>query len=344
MATFIDEGDESQQDEEEYSSIEDEEEQETPEQEPEPQDTEDDIPDKYKGKSVKDIVRMHQEAERAIGKQGSEVGELRRIVDDFVQAQTVSQKQQAPEVEEEVDFFTDPDKAIASAISKHPKVREAEQLSAQMKKAEALANLKSAHPDFTEVVNDGSFSEWINKSKVRQELFSRADRSYDFDAANELLSTWKERKQVVNQSQAVEKVQRKQAVKAASTGSSKGSGETASKKTYRRADIIELMRTNPDRYQAACSDELWLHMRRVVLNNHFEREFIWHSELITSPIQLVQRLSLNCGLMKSSQPTSKTSLWQTSFPKCPSRAKRATLCTFLSPLVVLLLSRLHLHK
>jgi len=118
-----------------------------------------------------------------------------------------------------------------------------------MKRAEALANLKSAHPDFTEVVQDGSFVEWIGKSKVRQELFSRADRNFDFDAANELLSTWKERKQVVSQSQAVEKIQRKQAVKTASTGATKGSGETASKKTYRRADIIELMRTNPDRYE-----------------------------------------------------------------------------------------------
>ena len=254
MATFIDEGDESLQNEEEFSSIEDELEQDNPTEEPE-QDDEDDIPEKYKGKSVKDIVRMHQEAERAIGKQGSEVGELRRIVDDFVKAQTVTQKQQAPEVEEEVDFFTDPDKAIARAIEKHPKVREAEQLSAQMKKAEALANLKSAHPDFTEVVNNGSFAEWVSKSKVRQELFSRADRNYDFDAANELISTWKERKQVVDQSVAVEKVQRKQAVKSASTGSSKGSGETASKKTYRRADIIELMRTNPDRYQQL-SDEI----------------------------------------------------------------------------------------
>ena len=254
MATFIDEGDESLQNEEEFSSIEDEEGQDNPEEEP-GQDDEDDIPEKYKNKSVKDIVRMHQEAERAIGKQGSEVGELRRIVDDFVKAQTVTQKQQAPEVEEEVDFFTDPDKAIARAIEKHPKVREAEQLSAQMKKAEALANLKSAHPDFTEVVNDGSFAEWVNKSKVRQELFSRADRNYDFDAANELISTWKERKQVVDQSVAVEKVQRKQAVKSASTGSTKGSGETASKKTYRRADIIELMRTNPDRYQQL-SDEI----------------------------------------------------------------------------------------
>jgi len=249
MATFIDEGDESLQNEEEFSSIEDEQEQDNPTEEPEQQDDEEDIPEKYKGKSVKDIVRMHQEAERAIGKQGSEVGELRRIVDDFVKAQTVTKQQQAPEVEEEVDFFTDPDKAIARAIEKHPKVRQAEELSAQMKKAEALANLKQAHPDFTEVVNDGSFAEWVSKSKVRQELFSRADRYYDFDAAHELLSTWKERKQVVDQSTAVEKVQRKQAVKSASTGSTKGSGETASKKTYRRADIIELMRTNPDRYE-----------------------------------------------------------------------------------------------
>ena len=245
MATFIDEGDEELQNEEEFSSVE-EVEQEAPE-EPTPED--DDIPDKYRGKSIKDIVRMHQEAERAIGKQGSEVGELRRIVDDFVRTQTVSQQQQAPVVEDEVDFFTDPDTAIARAIERHPKVRQAEELNGQLKRAEALANLKAAHPDFTEVVQDGSFVEWIGKSKVRQELFSRADRNFDFDAANELLSTWKERKQVVNQSQAVEKIERKQAIRSASTGSTKGSGETASKKTYRRADIIELMRTNPDRYE-----------------------------------------------------------------------------------------------
>ena len=248
MATFIDEGDEPLQEEEEYSPV-DEGEQEAPEEESNLDTDEEDIPDKYRNKSVKDIVRMHQEAERAIGKQGSEVGELRRIVDNFVQTQTVAQQQQAPVVEEEIDFFDNPDQAIARAIDRHPKVRQAEELNGQLKRAEAMANLKSAHPDFTEVVNDGSFGEWISKSKVRQELFSRADRNFDFDAANELLSTWKERKQVVNQSEAVEKIERKQAIRTASTGSTKGSGETASKKTYRRADIIELMRTNPDRYQ-----------------------------------------------------------------------------------------------
>ena len=250
MATFIDEGDEPVQEDEELEFEEQQEpEEETPE-EPEQQDDEDDIPDKYKGKSVKEIVRMHQEAERAIGKQGSEVGELRRIVDDFVKAQTVTKQQQAPEVEEEVDFFTDPEKAIAKAISKHPKVQQAEQMALRTAQAEIVAALKTNHPDYTEIIKDASFAEWVGKSKVRQELFARADRNYDYDAANELLSTWKERKQVVAQSQAVEQVQRKQAVKSASTGSSKGSGEPASKKTYRRSDIIELMQRDPDRYQA----------------------------------------------------------------------------------------------
>lgn len=255
MATFIDEGDEPQQEDEEYSPVDEGEEQTTPEEESAEENTdEDEIPEKYKGKSVKDIVRMHQEAERAIGKQGSEVGELRRIVDEYVRAQTVTKQQQAPEVEEEVDFFTDPDKAIAKAISKHPKVQQAEQMAAQMAQAKILQDLKTTHPDYTEIIQDSSFVDWIGKSKVRQELFSRADRYYDFDAANELLSTWKERNQVVQQTKAVEKVERKQAVKAASTGATKGSGETASKKTYRRADIIELMRFNPDRYQELAPD------------------------------------------------------------------------------------------
>ena len=251
MATFIDE-DTNNPDEadnvdtlgaEEVDELED-----SVEEQPS-EDEEEDIPEKYKGKSVKEIVRMHQEAEKAMGKQGSEVGELRRLVDDFIRAQSVT-KQQAPEVvEEDIDFFEDPNTAIARAIEKHPKIQQAEMLSLQMKRAAALNTLKAEHPDFTEIVQDPSFAEWVQGSKVRTELFARADQQYDFDAASELLSTWKERKSVVKQAADVEKISRKQAIKSANTGSSKGTGES-SKKTYRRADIIELMRTNPERYQA----------------------------------------------------------------------------------------------
>ena len=218
----------------------------------------DDIPEKYRGKSAKEIARMHQEAEKALGRQGSEVGELRRLVDDFIKAQTVAKtQQQAPDNDDvdDVDFFADPKAAISKAIEKHPKIKAAEQLILSSRKAEALNTLKTQHPDFQEIVQSPDFAEWVGKSKVRQELFVRADQAYDFDAANELLSTYKERKAVVEKTKAVEQVERKQAVKAASTGAGKGSGETIGKKTYRRADIIDLMMRNPDRY-AALSDEI----------------------------------------------------------------------------------------
>lgn len=257
MATFIDEDENTSQatEDEQFDTLAVETEDSLEEQTADSyeDEDEDDIPEKYKNKSVKDIVRMHQEAERAMGKQGSEVGELRRVVDDYIRAQTISQ--QAPKVEEEeIDFYDDPNAAVARAIEKHPKVRQAEELAARMQRAEALSNLKSHYPDFTEIVQNPSFNDWVMKSKVRQELYVRADQRFDFDAASELLSTWKERQNVVQQTADVEKVSRKQAIKAASTGSSKGTGES-SKKTYRRSDIIELMRRDPDRYQAL-SDEI----------------------------------------------------------------------------------------
>mgnify|MGYP006078235183 CR=1 FL=1 len=256
MATFIDEDENTSQatEDEEFDTLDTETEDSVEEQTTgsSNEEEEDDIPEKYKNKSVKDIVRMHQEAERAMGKQGSEVGELRRVVDDYIRAQTITQ--QAPKVEEDIDFYDDPNAAVARAIERHPKVRQAEELAIRMKKAEALNNLKAQHPDFSETIQDSSFQEWVMKSKVRQELYARADQRFDFDAASELLSTWQERRSVVQQTADVEKASRKQAIKAASTGSSKGTGG-GSKKTYRRSDIIELMRRDPDRYQAL-SDEI----------------------------------------------------------------------------------------
>ena len=249
MATFIDE--DTNNEEEQFDEVNQQEPEEvTPEESAvETEEEEDEIPEKYKGKSVKDIVRMHQEAERALGKQGTEVGELRRVVDDFIRAQSVP-KQQAPEVEDEADFFENPQQAIAKAIEKHPKVKQAEQLAAQMQRAEALANLQAAHPDFKQILQNESFGEWIAKSQVRKELFQRADQRYDFAAADELLTTWKERTQVVQQAKDVEKISRKQAVKSAATGTGKGSGESSSKKIYRRQDILELMQKDPERYLA----------------------------------------------------------------------------------------------
>lgn len=260
MSSFIDDASNEQQEEFEASPIEDlapeeaEQPTEVTAQQPADDDDQDDLPEKYKGKSAKEIARMHMEAEKALGRQGSEVGDLRRIVDDFVKSQalkqTTTQQQQAPEPLDDVDFFADPQKAIEKAIERHPKVREAEIVAQNLKKAEAVAKLKAEHPDFMEVVADPSFQEWVGKSKVRQELLVRADQGFDTEAASELIGSFKERKQMVQQTVQTEKVARKQALQQASTGAVKGSGESASKKIYRRQDIIDLMQRDPERYQA----------------------------------------------------------------------------------------------
>jgi hypothetical protein len=82
------------------------------------------------------------------------------------------------------------------------------------------------------------------------ELYQRADQGYDFDAADELVSTFKERTSVARQAVQNETHARQAAVKQASTGSVSGSGNSGSKRIYRRADIIKLMKTDPDRYEA----------------------------------------------------------------------------------------------
>lgn len=218
-----------------------------------------DLPDKYHGKSVQEIVQMHQEAEKMLGRQSSEVGELRKVVDDFIHTQLEQKNtpvQQPVDEDDDIDFFTDPKSAVSKAIENHPKIKEAQEYTTQYKKQTALAQLQSEHPDMQDILGDAKFAEWIKASKYRTQMFVAADQEYDYDAANELFSLWKERNQMVKQTAKVERTARKQSLKAATTGTARGTAERSRKKTYRRADIIKLMRTDPERYQSM-SDEIF---------------------------------------------------------------------------------------
>lgn len=215
-----------------------------------PQPEEPSLPDKYQGKSLEEVVQMHQEAEKLLGRQSSEVGELRKVVDTYIQTQLTQDQQEAPQEVEEVDWFTDPDKAVDRAIQNHPKIKEAEALTQQYKQSTAMSELQRKHPDMQQILQDANFAEWIKASKVRTRLFVAADQQYDHEAADELFNLWKERQNIVQQTAAVEQQARKQSVKTASTGNASGSTESAPKKIYRRADIINLMKTDPDRYAA----------------------------------------------------------------------------------------------
>ena len=214
---------------------------------------EDDIPDKYRGKSLKEIVAMHQDAERLIGRQGSEVGELRKVVDDFIQSQTKPvTKEKTPD--DDLDFFVDPAGAVQKAIENHPSIRAAQQSAEENRKQAARAQFLQKHPKALEQLSDPKFMEWVMASEYRQRLLVKADREYDVAAAGELFSAYDERMTLVSQTQKTEERVRQATTSKAATGNMSGSTDGPGRKIYRRADIVKLMRDDPDRYSALAED------------------------------------------------------------------------------------------
>jgi len=214
---------------------------------------EDVLPDKYQGKSASDIARMHQELEKRLGQLSSEVGELRQAFDEMVKNSMAAQQAPTPEVTEveDVDFFADPKAAVNAAIANNPVLRQMQEATVAAQKEKALVAIQAKHSDMKEVLSSESFQTWVKGSQFRQNLFAQADANYDFAAADELLTLYKDTQGVVKSQAAVEKVAKKAEIKRASTGTSRSNPEgQTTRKVYRRRDIIELMNRDPKRYEA----------------------------------------------------------------------------------------------
>ena len=220
--------------------------QEQPAAQPEP--VVDDVPAKYQGKSIQDIIQMHQNAESLAGRQSSEVGDLRKIVDDFIVTQSNSTKETQPEENDDLHFLDNPNEAVNRAIDKHPSIVRANEIAASTAQIqanqEAQDRLLAVHPDTSEVISDSKFAEWIQSSKSRTRSLQTANSSNNVEAMSELLSEYRSSTPVTDTSGVPSK---KDSARHASTGAISGNSES-SKKVFRRADLIKLKMSDPDRY------------------------------------------------------------------------------------------------
>ena len=246
--------------------------------------TDGDVPEELRGKTPAQLAKMYRDAQTVIGRQGSELGDLRRAADKYITAhltraaQPVTVKAVEPKQLDDVDFFTDPTGSIQRAVESHPVVKE---LQGQAKasairemtrqRTDAANSFKAKHPDAEAVVNDPEFRAWIGKSPLRQAMLLRAHQQYDLVSGEEVFSTWKEIKALrapkteVDEPKAAgdKTVTRPTADRKAArvpTGgnatprsSEQGGGKEG--KIYRRADIIRLMENDPHRYELM-SDEI----------------------------------------------------------------------------------------
>lgn len=214
-------------------------------EEPEP----DDIPEKFKGKSAKDIIQMYQEVEKYAGRLGQEKGQTEKRLEELQKTvDTLILQGQKSQPEEEVDYFSDPEKAI----ERHPKVKTLEQKLAeyeqkldQFQSMSAVQQLYSKHPDAAQIAQSSEFHSWVQEETGRQALFKQIQNN-DPVAADALLSDYKKsRKPKDNQ---------KGEVKRASTGLTTSSTAPSSRKIYSRRDIRELMVKDPRKYQSMAKE------------------------------------------------------------------------------------------
>lgn len=245
-SVVVDEYQETPEEAELYANIE-----EVPEVEQPQEEQEMELPEKFKGKSMEDIISSYENLEKELGRKGQELGELRKLTDGILQQQITNNENGMTAQEEETDFFDDPEKAVSKVIENHPKFRAFEEQQKAQRIEATTQKIKEAHPDYMEIASDTKFQEWVQASPVRKQLFAAA-HNYNLNAAMELFNNWKERSLLNNtaEAEATKAANREQAIRAGKGVSKTSSESTSGKKIYRRADLIRLKTTDPSRYEA----------------------------------------------------------------------------------------------
>lgn len=222
---------------------------------------EEEIPEKFRGKSVSEIVESYRNLESEFGRKSNEVGELRRLTDELLGLQLNETQKKVEESSKKKitgdDLYEHPDETLDDYISQNPKIRDLEKKLQQSEISRKQAIFESQHSDWQGVVQSSDFQDWITASPIRQRMLVEADRNYDFETASELLTLYKEIKKRNQKEEEEKSHQRKEEAKRSATTETGSAVGGTSKKIFRRSELINLRVRDPDKY-ASMEDEIML--------------------------------------------------------------------------------------
>lgn len=206
------------------------------------------VPDKFKDKSLEDVITSYTNLESQYGRTTNENGELRKLTDEILK-QGMNENSADKEVGFD-DFVDDPSAAIEKALSRNPRLQAMERRIADETQSQAHAAVVSAHSDADQIVASSEFQEWVMSSPSRQQRFADASNSYDAEAASDLITLYKAQTLDANVAATTERdAKAKKGLKAATTETGRvAAGEV--RKVYKRAELIKLKQYHPQKYSA----------------------------------------------------------------------------------------------
>jgi hypothetical protein len=215
--------------------------------EPENKEPEYEVPDKFKDKSIQDVSKSYEELEKKLGRQAQELGDTRKLADDLLRQELEKNRQtQAQQEEQPKEFdYDNPLESVRKIIQQELRpVRDELKANQDISTRDKLVQ---QHPDYMDIAASPEFSDWVNSSPIRADLYRRANDQLEYNAAVELLDTWKALNPAKETpSKAETQKVTKQKINELSTES--GSTGQTSTKTFSRRELINLRATNPNKY------------------------------------------------------------------------------------------------
>lgn len=217
------------------------------------------VPEKFKGKSLTEIVASYQNLESELGRARNEMGQVRRLADELlgirvaahasVPAKPVERKKLTPE-----DLLNNPEDSILSAVTATVEEREKALLERQARlEAEfAMQRFERKHPDYQTTMADQKFTDWVQKSNLRLSLAQAATQG-NVAAADELFTLYGEMS-MAQPAEPEAPSPTAQARKASLTrpgGGSAAGGKPSggsSQKVWNRAELMKMRIENPDEF------------------------------------------------------------------------------------------------
>lgn len=239
-------------------------------------DADSDLPEKFRGKSAKEIADSYLNLESRLGTMANDLGVQRQLTDrlldlkrsgDLSRNDPAQRKPVQVRTEELLDKPTETlDRVIESRVREIG--QDVDQKIQSLRMTMAEASFKGKHADFSSVVSSPDFTAWVNSSPIRLRAAATANQG-DWQVATELLDEFKaSRKQSRNVEDDVDDKRENRNIadaRRASLDSSSGSGgagavdgTTRGKgKIHSRADLMKLRIQDPEAYyDDAFQDEI----------------------------------------------------------------------------------------
>lgn len=216
-------------------------------------DKEEDVLPRFKGKTASEISKAYAELEALNGRLSNEVGDYRKMAKDFLFGEQKTNKDnhnaKAKPLTEE-DFLERPVDAVTSLVEDKvsPVLEKLEKVDANLR----MADFQRRNPDYMDLVANAGFADWVKASPYRTRLYQKAD-AHDFDAADELLSGFRETVKATETQEQRNDTEKKKNLRKVSTEKS-SSATSGKKKIWSSAYLINLKITNPDKYNSLQAD------------------------------------------------------------------------------------------